>query len=218
VDEEIRTYWSAATDDAGEWIESDLGELCAVRAIQINHADQDAKLDRRTPGIEHRYTLEGSIDGDAWFIIADRSAGHRDAPHDYIELTEPVQARFIRLTNAAVPTGKFAISGLRVFGRGGGESPAPVSRMVVLRGHSEPRNAWIRWPASDRATGYVVYAGLSQGAMHTACTVNGATEFYFRAMDRDRDYWFAIEAFNENGISQRTEPLLAGVPSPLSAE
>src|SRR5690606_35612904 len=42
VDENIKTYWSARTGDRGEWIESDLGALSDVFAIQINYADQDA--------------------------------------------------------------------------------------------------------------------------------------------------------------------------------
>ena len=34
---------------------------------------------------------------------------------DYIELSKPVKARYIKLTNYKVPSGTFAISGLRVF-------------------------------------------------------------------------------------------------------
>jgi hypothetical protein len=34
--------------------------------------------------------------------------------------------------------------------------------------------------------------------------VYGAGETWFRAMDRDRAYYFAIEAFNEHGISVRS--------------
>ncbi|HEY6976995.1 MAG TPA: family 43 glycosylhydrolase, partial [Chitinophagaceae bacterium] len=41
VDENIKTYWSAATGNKGEWLQSDLGSMCTVRAIQINYADQD---------------------------------------------------------------------------------------------------------------------------------------------------------------------------------
>jgi hypothetical protein len=34
--------------------------------------------------------------------------------------------------------------------------------------------------------------------------VYGANECYFRAMDRDKTYYFQIEAFNENGVSDRS--------------
>jgi len=33
--------------------------------------------------------------------------------------------------------------------------------------------------------------------------VFGANEYYFKSMDKDRTYYFQIEAFNENGISVR---------------
>lgn len=39
VDESIKTYWSAATANPGEFIQTDLGSVCTVRAIQINYAD-----------------------------------------------------------------------------------------------------------------------------------------------------------------------------------
>jgi hypothetical protein len=44
-------------------------------------------------------------------------------PHDYVELAVPVKARYIKLENLHMPTGKFAISGLRVFGKGSGTVP-----------------------------------------------------------------------------------------------
>jgi xylan 1,4-beta-xylosidase len=33
-------------------------------------------------------------------------------------------------------------------------------------------------------------------------------QYYFKAMDKGRTYYFSIEAFNENGISEKTRPLL----------
>jgi hypothetical protein len=41
VDESIKTYWSASTADKGEWIQTDLGDISTVNAVQINYADQD---------------------------------------------------------------------------------------------------------------------------------------------------------------------------------
>jgi len=34
--------------------------------------------------------------------------------------------------------------------------------------------------------------------------VYSASEYYFRALDRNKSYYFQIEAFNENGISSRS--------------
>ncbi|MFN0136052.1 MAG: family 43 glycosylhydrolase [Phycisphaerae bacterium] len=205
VDEDIKTYWCAATSNAGEWFESDLGAVCTVRAIQINHADQDATFIGHIPGLRHRYRLLCSDDARTWRVLVDKSDNQTDVPHDYIELATPVETRFIRLANLEVPSGKFALSGLRVFGNGHGSPPPPVEYFSAFRGKSEPRNAWLKWKHNDAATGYVIYAGASPDKLYTSVMALGANDFWFRAMERDQPHYFAIEAFNENGISPRSE-------------
>jgi hypothetical protein len=212
VDEDLKTYWSAATADAGEWIQSDLGAPSTVRAVQINYADQDAELMGKVAGLCHQYKLLASADGKTWETIVDKSKNTADVPHDYVELEKSAEARFVRLENLHLPTGKFAVSGLRVFGKGPGAAPAPVQNFVALRGASEPRNAWLKWRPDPAATGYLVYAGVAPDKMYTSVMVYGASEYYYRAMDRDRTYYFQIESFNEAGISRRTNPVEAQVP------
>ena len=207
VDEDVKTYWSAATGNKGEWIQSDLGAVSTVRAIQINYADQDAEIMGKLPGLFHQYTVSASIDGTAWTTIIDKGKNTRDVPHDYVELENPAEARFIRLENLHVPTGKFAISGLRVFGEGRGTKPEAVKNFVVLRGDTDRRNAWLKWRADPGATGYVIRSGIAPDKMYSSVMVYGATDYYYRAMDRDRTYFFQIEAFNESGISERTPPV-----------
>jgi len=203
VDEDLKTYWSAATGDAGEWIQSDLGATSTVRGVQINYADQDAELMGKVAGLYHRYRLLASPDGRKWETIVDKIENSTDVPHDYVELEQPVEARYVRLENLHVPTGKFAVSGLRVFGKGPGKPPGPVRNFVALRGDSERRNAWLKWRAAEGATGYVIYAGASPGKLYNSVMVFGATEYYYRALHRDRPHYFQVEAFNEAGISAR---------------
>ena len=204
VDESMKTYWSAATGDTGEWIASDLGKVSEVRGVQINYADQDAEIMGKVPGLYHQYRVSASIDGRAWDVVIDKSENKTDVPHDYVELEKPVKARFIKLENIHMPTGKFAISGLRVFGSADVAKPEMVKSFVALRGDSERRNAWLKWREDSQATGYVIYCGTSPDKMYTSVMVYGANEYYFRALDKDRTYYFSIEAFNEGGISQRT--------------
>ena len=47
--------------------------------------------------------------------------------------------------------------------------------------------------------------GVEPDKLYTSVMVYGANEFYFRAMDKSRAYYFRIEAFNENGVSERSE-------------
>ena len=126
VDEDIKTYWSAATANRGEWLVTDLGAVSTVDAIQVNYADQDATLMGKVSGLHHQYILQVSIDGKRWQMIIDKSKNRTDVPHDYVELADPVEARFVRIENVYVPTGTFALSGLRVFGRGHAAAPKPV--------------------------------------------------------------------------------------------
>ena len=203
-DENIKTYWSAATGNMGEWIESDLGTISVVNAIQINYADQDAESMGKVNGLYHQYKLYGSTDGKNWTIIKDKSINKTDVPHDYITFDKPIETRFIKLVNIHMPSGKFAISGLRAFGKTKGAVPDAVKNFVVLRGDTERRNSWLKWQVNEKATGYMIYTGTAPDKLYTSMMVLGSNEYYFSAMEKDQPYYFQIEPFNESGIGKRT--------------
>lgn len=209
VDENIKTYWSAASANKGEWIQTDLGQLSTVNAVQINYADQDVADDRLGKRLDqyHQYRLLASVDGRKWTVIADKSANKTDVPHDYVELSQPVQARYIKLENIHMPTGKFAISGLRVFGNGNGEKPAAVKQFMVLRTEKDKRSAYIKWSPVDNAYAYNIYYGTSPDRLYNCVMVHDLNEYWFKAMDREKTYYFTIEAINENGVSARYKTL-----------
>ncbi|MCP9237534.1 discoidin domain-containing protein [Lewinella sp. JB7] len=209
VDEDIRTYWSAATGDAGEWLQTDLGESSTIHAIQINYADQDAEFMGKTLGKKHQYVIYGSDDGREWKIVVDKRHNQTDVPHDYVELSQPVRFRYLKLENHAMPTGKFAISGFRVFGKGAGERPGPVENFVVLRAPRDKDGnrlaSWMKWKNHPEADGYNIYFGKDPAKLYGSIMVYGTNSYYFTGMDKADAYYFQIEAFNENGISERTE-------------
>ena len=209
VDEDIKTYWSAATGDPGEWIQTDLGQPSTVNAIQINYADQDATFLGKQTGIFHQYILYASDDGKKWTVLADKSKNQADVPHDYIELQHPVRTRFIKMENRHMPTGKFAISGLRVFGNGGGERPDTVRQLIVLRTEKDKRSAWIKWSPVDNAIAYNLYYGTAPDKLYNSIMIYSANEYWFKVMDSQKSYYFAIETLNENGISPRTTVIKA---------
>ena len=201
VDESIKTYWSAASGDAGEWLQTDLGAISTVKAIQINYADQDAAFLGKTIGQRHRYKLYHSTDGKEWKLLIDKSANNQDVPHDYIELDSQVETRYIRLENISVPSGKFAISGLRVFGHGHGRKPDPVRDFVVLRTEKDKRSAWLKWSPVDNAYAYNIYFGTDPEKLYTSIMVHDANDYYYKGMDLKKTYYYRIEAVNEHGIS-----------------
>ncbi|WP_181305787.1 family 43 glycosylhydrolase [Rufibacter sp. XAAS-G3-1] len=207
VDESIKTYWSAATGDKGEWIQTDLGALSTVRAIQLNYADQDAEFLGKQTGTYHQYKILHSRDGKKWNVLVDKSRNKTDVPHDYLELPQPVKTRFLKLENLHMPTGKFAISGFRVFGTGTGAKPRPVNNLVVLRTQKDKRSAWLKWSQSADAYAYNIYVGIAPDKLYNCIMVHGSGEYYYKGMDKDLPYYFQIEAINENGVSERSPVL-----------
>lgn len=207
VDELTKTYWSAATGDAGEWIQSDLGNVSTVNAVQVNYADQHVDSNRlgKMTGQYHQYRLLYSADGRNWKPLADKSRNNKDVPHDYVELDQPVQARYIRLENLHMPTGRFAISGLRVFGHGNGKAPPMVENFIVLRTEKDKRSAFIKWKPVDEAYAYNIYYGTQPDKLYTCIMVHSNNEYWMKTMDSQKPYYFSIEAVNENGVSERTK-------------
>jgi hypothetical protein len=214
-DENIKTYWSAATAQKGEWIQCDLGQLSTVYSIQINYADQDVTFSTnidtlylgKTQGLFHRYKLYASSDTKAWKLIVDKSHNHTDVPHDYVELDKPVIARFIKLENIAMPTGKFALSGLRIFGTAEIPKPAEVKSFMVLRTEKDKRCAWIRWQPVDNAYAYNIYYGTHPEKLYNCIMIHDMNEYWFKGMDALKTYYFTIEAINEAGTSSLTKVL-----------
>lgn len=208
-DENFKTYWSAATGNKGEWIQSDLGSVSTINAVQINYADQDVADDHlgKINGGEqfHQYKLYYSLDGKKWKLLADKSNNNTDVPHEYIELTAAVQAKFIKLENIHMPTGKFAISGLRIFGNGNGPLPDTVKQFMVLRTEKDTRSAWIKWSPVDNAFAYNIYYGTEENKLYNCIMVHDVNEYWFKGMDRERVYYFSIEAINENGVSRKSK-------------
>ena len=108
-----------------------------------------------------------------------------------------------------MPTGKFAISGLRIFGKGSGEKPHKVENFVVLRTSKdkvgERRSSWMKWKQNELADGYVIYFGKSPDKLYGSIMVYGKNDYYFTGMDATDTYYFQVEAFNNNGISEKSE-------------
>jgi len=205
VDESIKTYWSAASDAAGEWLESDLGEISTIRAIQINYGDQDAQYLGKSANVAHQYILYHSKDGKKWEILVDKSQNQTDVPHDYIELPQPVEARYVKIENRKMPSGKFALSGFRVFGKGKGSTAPAPQQFFVLRTELDKRSAWIKWSPVDNAYAYNIYYGTAPDKLYNCIMVHDANEYWFKGMDNQKTYYFCIESVNENGVSSRTE-------------
>jgi xylan 1,4-beta-xylosidase len=202
ADEEIRTFWSAQTGDKGEWITMDLQNECTVYAIQINFAENETKILGRNPEIFYQYLLEFSADGKTWKTIADKTQNKTDVPHDYVELSAPVKARYIRLTNYKMPDGTFALAGLRIFGNGGGKVPPLVENLKVSRSETDRCVVNLNWTKTPGAVGYNIRYGIQKDKLYHNYQAFAADTLTIRSLNSLQKYYFTVDAFNENGITK----------------
>jgi xylan 1,4-beta-xylosidase len=203
-DEDIRTWWSAETGNAGEWLMTELDDKSTVNAIQVNFADNESKLKPDSKDIWYCYRILASDDKKSWKVIVDKSNNRQDACHDYIELEKPVKAKFIKIENVRVPDGKFSVYDLRIFGTRKGSKPSEVNIFKVERNEGDPRKARIEWPADKLATGYVINYGTDKKKLYTSVMVYDTNTVMLTGLNKDVTYFFSIDAFNESGITRGT--------------
>lgn len=206
LDENVKTFWLAEKADDQQWLELDLGAPSAVHAVQVNFHDYKSEMYGKIMGLRHRYAIEGSSDGRTWKVLVDRRDSYKDVPNDYVELAAPETVRYVRYVNVSVPTPHLAISGLRVFGKGSGKAPAVVKAFSVKRA-ADRRDAMITWDAVPNAHGYNILWGIAPDKLYSSWMVYDQRQLLLKSLTRDQSYYFAIEAFNETGVSTRTKPM-----------
>ena len=203
TDENLKTFWVAEKNDDKQWVEIDLEEVSDVYALQLNFFDyEETGFWGRMPNLRQRYLVEASVDGARWRVLVDYRNSFRDAPHNYIELDQPIEARYIRYRHHYVPGKNLAMGDIRVFGLGRGKKPATVKGFTVVR-EADERNARISWKAVKGAQGYNVLWRVALDKLYSSWMVYGDNSLDLRALTVGQKYYFAIEAFNEKGISQR---------------
>lgn len=203
-DEDIRTWWSAKTGDAGEWLSVQLDDKSTVNAIQVNFADNESKLKPDSKDIYYCYRILASNDKKSWKVIADKSNNRKDACHDYIELEKPVKAKYIKIENLKVPDGKFSVYDLRIFGTRKGIIPEEIIDFKVERNATDKRKARLEWPEDNHSTGYVVNYGTEVNKLYTSVMVYDTNTVMLTGLNKDVTYYFSIDSFNESGVARGT--------------
>ncbi|WP_106831807.1 family 43 glycosylhydrolase [Parabacteroides pacaensis] len=206
TDENVKTFWLASGNNDAQTLDIDLEAPATIYAVQVNYFDYKTNLYGRTEGLYYRYMVEGSLDGTNWFTLADRSKGYKDAPNDYVQLDTPQRARYIRYRNVKVPTPYLAISDLRVFGLGEGKKPQTVKNFRVIR-QPDRRDAMLAWDEQPNCQGYNIRWGIAPDKLYSSWMVYGDNALFLKSLTVGQTYYFAIEAFNENGLSPLSKPV-----------
>ncbi|WP_075602284.1 family 43 glycosylhydrolase [Saccharicrinis aurantiacus] len=207
TDENPKSYWVAEANDDKQWIEIEMQNVGMIYALQLNFHDHEAGIYTRVEGLRHRYTIEASLDGTNWETIVDKSKSYKDTPNAYLPLSVPVKAKYVRYNNIEVPGNNFAMSEVRVFGLGEGKIPSSVKNFKISR-EADPRDAVMSWDAVKGAQGYNIRWGIAPDKLYHSWLVYDVNEHKVPSLDKGTDYYFTIEAFNENGISKSTKPVL----------
>src|SRR5688572_11652377 len=75
----------------------------------------------------------------------------------------------------------------------------------------------LAWDPSDRATGYIVRWGLTQGSYPNSADAGNVTEYVIAGLTPGVTYWTVVQAYDEFGqISDPSAPLqfMAAAPAP----
>jgi len=216
TDENVQTWWRAASSSAEEYVEIDLLDVFDVHAIQINFADDQLMLTLPEGAEMHksghmpryidqrkhvtRWMLEGSLDGDSYFVIEDKSQADTDLSHDLMVREKGLKARYIRCTVIELPYRQQpCISGLRVFGIGSGELPAQTSgvKIKVING----LDLSVAWD-QDAAVGHNVLWGFAPEKLYHSYMVLGRNEAAIGALIKGEPLYIRVDSFNEKGITE----------------
>ncbi len=205
TDENPRSFWVARQNKPGEWLTVDLQKVSDVRAVQINYTDYKSDIFDNDPAKTYtQFKLYSSVDGKSWNLIADLAQEpKRDRPCAYVELPKPVKARYIKYEHGYVRSPNLAISDLRIFGNGMGKAPKTPAKLTVRRDTDE-RNAMVSWEKVPGAVGYNILWGIGPDKLYQTHQIwdDEPSMLELRALSKGVNYHFAIEAFNENGVSK----------------
>ncbi|MFN8609916.1 MAG: family 43 glycosylhydrolase [Vulcanimicrobiota bacterium] len=203
-DENLRTFWSAASNRPGQTLTVDLGRVCRVRAVQVNYADDHSDVFDNGPRVYTSFKLLGSSDGKGWSVLADLTREpRRDRPCAYVPLADEARVRYVRYRHEHVAAPRLSIADLRVFGLAPGQAPRPPAQLEARR-DQDRRNVFVDWRRVPGATGYNVLWGISPDRLYQCYQVWGDHQgpLEIRALGKSQAYSFAVEAFNESGVSQ----------------
>jgi hypothetical protein len=116
ADEDIRSWWSAKTGDAGEWLQMDLGDVQpSARSSEPGRAGLQPTTASSAPDA-HRFVLKASGTARRGGARSTRRRRRRLAAH-VRRVRSADQGALLPLENVFMPSGgKFAVSDLRIFG------------------------------------------------------------------------------------------------------
>ncbi len=215
--ENVQNWWQAKTNHTDEWLLMDLGKEVDVRGIQVNFADDEIMIP--VPGeirgttqaryieeaeLKTQYLLEGSLDGEEFFVLEDKRESSSDLSHDFLVWEKGVKTRFVKISHMKVPYDQNpCISGLRVFGKCGGELPQQAN-YTIERISAIDMNVQILNPeisSTAEPVGYNILWGQDKDKLyHSYLTYEPVKRI--GALVEGKSYFVRVDTFNQCGITE----------------
>ena len=120
----------------------------------------------------------------------------RECSNGYFEFCDGIQARYVRITSEHLPYGQpLRVSGLRVFGNGGGDKPY---RVHVSAKRISDLDALVRWNKVPNAIGYNVRYGIAADKLYMRWMVYDADEVKLSTLIKGQNYYGNTAQKKEN--------------------
>lgn len=211
ADENPRTFWVAGQNRAGETLTTDLGAEHDIRAVQVNYFDYKLAIFDSDSTVYTQFRILTSTDGKTFEVVADLTKEpKKDHACAYVEIParadgKPVRARYVRYEHVYTAGKHLSINAFRIFGNGLGKAPAPTT--LTAKRQTDQRNADLSWKKVPGATGYNIRWGIAPDKLYQTYQFwnDAPGTFELRALNVGVPYYFAIESFNENGVSSLSE-------------
>ncbi len=196
----------------GATLTIDLGAERELRALQVNYADYDSRLFAQRL---HASTRSSACDafeatGARWTPIADLTGERRDRPTPTSSCRRPCARARCAGSTCHVGAAHLAVSDVRVFGSAGGRRPRDAGRRVRRAATPTPatrRSTWRAGAGRGRATTCAGASPRRSSIRRTSASPTRLRALELRALNVGQPYDFAVEAFNENGVSPASAPV-----------
>ena len=154
--------------------------------------------------LKTQYLLEGSLDGEEFFVLEDKRESSSDLSHDFLVWEKGIKTRFVKISHMKVPYDQNpCISGLRVFGKCGGELPQQAN-YTIERISAIDMNVQILNPEISSAAepvGYNILWGQDKDKLyHSYLTYEPMKRI--GALVEGKSYFVRVDTFNQCGITE----------------
>ena len=78
---------------------------------------------------------------------------------------------------------------------------------INIERKEDKRDVQLNWEPTKNAQGYNVFWGIALDKLYNTWLVYDSSELEMKNLTKSQEYYFAVEAFIENGVGERSKPI-----------